>query len=326
MMRYIHVETPGGPEAMKVAMGPIPSPQAGEVLIKVHASGVNRPDILQRMGKYPPPKDASAILGLEVSGTIVACHESVKGCKVGEKICALVPGGGYAEYVIAPFAQCLPLPQNLTEIEAACIPETFFTVWFNLFMRGKLTSGERVLIHGGSSGIGTTAIQLANAFGAQVIITAGSEEKCKSCLNLGATFAINYHTTDFYTAIVELTQMQGIDVILDMVGGSYFDKNVKLLAVDGRLIQIAVMGGYEVKADLRQFLSKRLTLCGSTLRPLPIVRKAEIAKELQQQVWPLLEKGTVKPVIEAVFKLEDVAKAHELMEKGTHIGKIALTF
>ncbi len=324
MMRFIEVTSPGAPDAMQIATGPIPTPGPGEVLIQVQASGVNRPDVLQRMGKYPPPSDASPILGLEVAGIIAACHESVTTYKEGDAVCALVPGGGYAEYCITPAAQCLPIPQSLSAIEAAGLPETFFTVWFNLFMRGKLKPGEIVLIHGGSSGIGTTAIQLAKAFGAHVVITAGNTEKCEKCLKLGADAAINYRTKDFVSEVLLLTEQRGVDLVLDMVGGGYIEKNLKVLALNGRLIQIAFMQGSRVEVDLLPLLTKRLGILGSTLRPLPVREKERIAVLLKRKVWPLLESGAVKPVIDHVFKLKEAPVAHQVMESNTHIGKIVL--
>lgn len=323
-MRFIDITAPGAPEVMHIATGTIPTPGPGEVLIQVQASGVNRPDIFQRMGKYPPPADASPILGLEVAGFIVNCHESVTTYQVGDTVCALVPGGGYAEYCLAPAEQCLPIPSGITAIEAAGLPETFFTVWFNVFMRGKLKQGEIILIHGGAGGIGTTAIQLAKAFGAHVVVTAGSEQKCEKCLTLGADAAINYRTRDFLREILQLTENHGADLILDMVGGTYVERNLKALAVNGRLVQIAFMEGSRIELDLRALLMKRLTLTGSLLRPLPISEKAEIAAQLKQQVWPLLQNGAIKPVIDQTFKLEEAFMAHQRMESNKHIGKIML--
>jgi putative PIG3 family NAD(P)H quinone oxidoreductase len=316
---------------MVVVEGATPRPGPGEVLIKVHTAGVNRPDVLQRQGGYPPPPGASPVLGLEVAGTIaaigdgVATGEGAAPWRVGDEVCALVAGGGYAEYCVAPAAQCLPVPKGMTLADAAALPETFFTVWTNVFQRGRLGRGETFLVHGGTSGIGTTAIQLAHAFGARVLTTAGSDEKCAFCEKIGADKAINYRTADFAEAVKELTGGKGVDVILDMVGGPYLERNVRALAVEGRLVQIAFLQGSKVESfDFTPMMLKRLTLTGSTLRPRSVAQKAEIARELRQKVWPLLEAGTVRPVIHTTFPLAEVAEAHRLMESSRHIGKIML--
>ncbi len=302
----------------------MPVPKANEVLIRVHAAGINRPDILQRQGLYPPPADASPILGLEVAGEIVACGEQVQRWQVGDKVCALVNGGGYAEYAVAPAAQCLPIPEPFSFIEAAALPETFFTVWHNLFQRARLQAGESLLIHGGSSGIGTCAIQLANVFGAKVISTAGSVEKCTAITILGAT-AINYHEQDFVAEVKALTAGQGANVILDMVGGDYIQRNFSAAAKDARIVNIAFLNGSKVNIDLMPLMLKRLTLTGSTLRAQPAEAKANIAQELEVQVWPLLTAKKIKPVIDSVFPFAQVVDAHRRMESNQHIGKIILT-
>ena len=316
-MRTVEISNPGGPDVLEVVERPLPSPGPGEVLIKVEAAGVNRPDIMQRQGKYPPPPGASDIPGLEVAGTIVG--------EAGTRVCALVAGGGYAEYCVAPAPQCLPIPSGLDPIHAAAIPETFFTVWTNVFERGRLARGERILVHGGTSGIGTTAIQLARAFGAIVYATAGSEEKRAACEALGATLAINHRTQDFVEAIREETAGRGVDVILDIVGGEYLARNLDCLAVHGRLVQIGLIGGAKAQLDLRRILDRRLTLTGSTLRPRSVEEKGTIARALQANVWPLLESGTVRPVVSRTFPLEQAAEAHRLLEAGEIIGKIVLT-
>jgi len=324
-MQYIQLDGFGGPEALKPATMPVPSPQNGELLIKVSAAGVNRPDVAQRLGQYNPPPGASPVPGLEVAGEVVATGGGTKRFQLGDKVCALVAGGGYAEYCIAPEGQTLPVPPGLTMLQAAGVPETFFTVWTNLFDRGRLSAGETVLIHGGSSGIGTTAIQLAAAFGATVYVTAGSPEKCEACLKLGATGAINYRTEDFVAATKALTQDRGVDLILDMVGGDYVDRNLDALAIEGRLVQIAFLGGPKVEADFMKLMFKRLTWTGSTLRPRSIEQKAEIAHSLEAKVWPLLASGKIKPVIHQTFPLNEAAAAHAAMETSEHIGKIMLT-
>jgi len=323
-MRYIAVREPGPPDVMSVVEGPVPQPRPGEVLIQVAGAGVNRPDCLQRAGAYPPPPDASPILGLEVAGKIVAVGPEVKDHAVGEDVCALVPGGGYAEYCATPSAWCLPIPKRFTLQEASSLPETFFTVWNNLFDRARLAIGEWVLIHGGTGGIGITAIQLAKAFGATVVATAGSEEKVAFCRTIGADHAINYRTQDFVAEVKRLTNGRGVDVILDMVGGDYMDRNLKSLAADGRLSIIAFLKSSKVECDLRNLMVKRLTVTGSTLRASPFERKAALARELKHEVWPLLDRGEVKTVIHATFPLADAPKAHALMESSQHIGKIVL--
>ena len=323
-MRYIAVREPGPPDVMSVVEGPVPQPRPGEVLIQVAGAGVNRPDCLQRAGAYPPPPDASPILGLEVAGKIVAVGPEVKDHAVGEDVCALVPGGGYAEYCATPSAWCLPIPKRITLQEASSLPETYFTVWNNLFDRARLAIGEWVLIHGGTGGIGITAIQLAKAFGATVVATAGSEEKVAFCRTIGADHAINYRTQDFVAEVKRLTNGRGVDVILDMVGGDYMDRNLKSLAADGRLSIIAFLKSSKVECDLRNLMVKRLTVTGSTLRASPFERKAALARELKHEVWPLLDRGEVKTVIHATFPLADAPKAHALMESSQHIGKIVL--
>ena len=314
----------GGPEVLVPTQRPRPSPGSGEVLIKVEAAGVNRPDVAQRLGAYPPPPGASDIPGLEVAGAIEEVGTDVKEWRVGDRACALVSGGGYGEYCVAPAPQCLPIPRGLDATEAAGIPETFFTVWTNVFERGRLRAGEWILIHGGSSGIGTTAIQLARAFDAHVLTTAGSDEKCAACERLGAERAINHKKTDFVAAVREATGNRGVDVVLDMVGGEYVGKNLDLLASEGRLVQIALLGGARATINVGAILRGRLTFTGSTLRPRSVAEKGTIAAALRQHVWPLLESGTVKPVIYATFPLERAADAHRLMESGEHIGKIVL--
>ena len=304
---------------------PVPEPGRGEILIKVAAAGINRPDILQRRGLYPPPPGASEIPGLEVAGEIVGSGEGATRFRPGEKVCALVAGGGYAEYCAVHENNALPIPSGLDMIEAAALPETFFTVWTNLFQRGKLKSGETVLIHGGTSGIGTTATMLAKAFGAVILTTAGSEEKCRACVALGADFAINYRTQDFVEEVLKFTDGKGADVILDIVAGDYVARNYKAAALNGRIIQVGIQNGPAMKLNLMPILAKRLTHTGSTLRSRSVAEKAEIAQELQQQVWPLLHQGKIKPQIFKTFRLEEAAKAHALMESGTHVGKIVLT-
>jgi NADPH2:quinone reductase len=306
-MRYVAMAGHGGPEVLHLAEAPIPTPGPGEVLIKVAAAGVNRPDVVQRQGHYPPPPGASEVLGLEVAGT------------VGDRqVCALVPGGGYAEYVVVPEAQVMPVPAGLSLVEAAAIPETFFTVWHNVFQRGHLKAGETFLVHGGTSGIGTVAIQLGKAFGARVIATAGSDEKCQACLDLGADLAVNYRTQDF----VELAKP--VDLILDMVGGPYFQRNLKALAVEGRLVQIAFLQGSKLEVDLMPIMLKRLTVTGSTMRSRSVEVKGGIARELEARVWPLIAAGRVKPVVFKTFPLAEAAQAHRLMESSAHVGKIVL--
>jgi len=323
-MHHIAMKAPGGPEVLTLATGPVPRPAAGEVLIRVAAAGINRPDILQRTGNYPPPPGASPILGLEISGTVAALGPEVTGLNEGDEVCALVAGGGYAEYCVAPAPQCLPVPKGVSLVDAAGLPETFFTVWSNVFDRGRLARGESFLVHGGSSGIGTTAIQLAHAFGARVFATAGTPEKCAVCRDLGADRAIDYRQEDFVAVLKEATQGRGVDVILDMVGGPYVEKNLRSLAPEGRLVQIAFLQGSKVSVDLAHLMVRRQTLTGSTLRPRPVADKAAIARNLRDKVWPLIEAGKVRPVIDRTLPLAEAAAAHRLMESSTHIGKILL--
>ncbi|WP_226689296.1 NAD(P)H-quinone oxidoreductase [Ruegeria arenilitoris] len=320
-MRAVEITKPGGPEVLQLTDRPVPEPQAGQVILKVAYAGVNRPDALQRAGAYDPPPGASDLPGLEASGEVVAIGAGVDGLSVGDKVCALLPGGGYAEYVATPAAHCLPVPTGMEMKEAACLPETFFTVWSNVFMRGGLKAGERFLVHGGSSGIGTTAIQLANAFGARVFATAGSADKCQACVKLGAEKAINYRDEDF---VGVLRAEGGANLILDMVGGDYIPRNVKTLAEDGRLVQIAFLQGPKVELNFALMMVKRLTLTGSTLRPQSDLAKAKIAQDLREAVWPLLDAGRVAPVMDSEFALADAAAAHARMESSNHIGKIVL--
>ncbi|MBT53417.1 MAG: NAD(P)H-quinone oxidoreductase [Mameliella sp.] len=320
-MRAIEITEPGGPEVLKPTMRPVPQPAAGQVVIKVAYAGVNRPDALQRAGSYAPPAGASDLPGLEASGEVVALGSGVDGLSVGDAVCALLPGGGYAEYVATPAAHCLPVPKGMGLKEAACLPETFFTVWSNVFQRGGLQAGERFLVHGGSSGIGTTAIQLATHFGARVFATAGSEAKCQACRDLGAEQAINYREEDF---VEVLRAVGGANLILDMVGGEYLPRNVKALADDGRLVQIAFLQGPKVALNFAQVMMRRLTITGSTLRPQSDLAKARIADALRAQVWPLLDAGLVAPVMDSAFPLEEAAAAHARMESSGHIGKIVL--
>ena len=323
-MRAIEIRNPGGPEELVVTDLSTPLPGAGEVLIKVTAAGINRPDVMQREGKYPPPPGASDILGLEVAGIITELGEGVTEWRLGDRVCALVAGGGYAEFCVASASTCLPVPAGVSMMEASAMPETFFTVWTNVFERGQLVKGERLLVHGGASGIGTTAIQMAAAFGATVFTTAGSAEKCAACERLGATRAINYHEEDFVDVIKALTDNAGVNVVLDMVGGSYTPRNLNLLAKEGRLVQIAILGGPKTEINWIPVMLRRLTLTGSTLRSRPIAVKAAIAKALQAKVWPLVDSGKIRPVIHATFPLEEAAEAHRVMEEGHHIGKLVL--
>ena len=318
-MRAIEIAGPGGPDVLRPAARPVPEPRAGEVLVRVAAAGVNRPDIMQRMGKYPPPAGASDIPGLEISGEIVAVRD-VATLTVGQHVCALVAGGGYADYCAVPAEQCLRIPEAVTGQHAAAIPETFFTVWTNLFDRGRLQPGERVLIHGGTSGIGTTAIQLARAFGAAAIATAGSPEKCAACVGLGAVRAIDYRAEDFVAAVRDYTAGEGVDI----VGGDYLPRNLECLRLNGRLVQIGLLGGSKALVDLRAFLQKRLTLTGSTLRARTPAEKGTIARALERQVWPLLDRGDVRPIVHAEFPLERAADAHRELESGRVIGKVVL--
>ncbi|WP_444884155.1 NAD(P)H-quinone oxidoreductase [Microbulbifer sp. PSTR4-B] len=324
-MRAIDLPEYGGPEVMQLADLPRPEVAPGEVLVEVAAAGVNRPDIVQRNGHYPPPPGASPILGLEVSGLVAAVGEGVERWQVGDKICALTNGGGYADFVAVPEGQCLPIPGSLSMVEAATLPETFFTVWANVFDRARLQSGEIFLVHGGSSGIGTTAIQLAHQLGARVFATAGSAEKCVACVQLGAEQAINYREEDFVQAVKEATSGHGADVILDMVGGSYIDRNIQVAANDGRIVNIAYLQGARVEVNMLPVMLKRLSLTGSTLRPRSAQVKASIAHSLESQVWPLIETGKIHPQIAARFPLEEVAEAHRLLESGKIVGKIVLT-
>lgn len=325
-MRYIDVSGPGGPEVMRVASGALPVPGAGEVLVKVAAAGVNRPDVAQRQGIYPPPKDASPVMGLEVSGTVVALGEGVTDFAIGDQVCGLANGGGYADYCVLPVGQTLPWPKGYDAVRAAALPETFFTVWANLFQMAGVTEGEAVLIHGGTSGIGTTAIQLAKAFGAEVFTTAGSDEKCAACVKLGAKRAINYKTEDFAEVIKAETNGKGVDIILDMIGAAYFERNIASLAKDGCLSIIAFLGGAVAeKVNLAPIMMKRLTVTGSTMRPRSREEKRAIRDDLLAEVWPLLEQGKMAPVIHSVLPFAQVAEAHRLMETSNHIGKIMLT-
>ncbi|MDP2494652.1 NAD(P)H-quinone oxidoreductase [Shimia thalassica] len=320
-MRAIEITQPGGPDVLQVTERPVPMPGAGEVVIRIAYAGVNRPDALQRAGAYAPPPTASDLPGLEASGTIVAVGPGVDEWAEGDDVCALLPGGGYAEYVLTPAAHCLPVPKGMDLRRAACLPETFFTVWSNVFQRGGLQAGERFLVHGGSSGIGTTAIQLANVFGARVFTTAGSEEKCAACLDLGAERAINYREEDFVDV---LRAEGGANLILDMVGGPYIPRNIKTLSDDGRLVQIAFLSGPKVELNFAQIMTRRLMVTGSTLRPQSDLAKARIAADLREKVWPLLDAGRVAPVMDSEFALEDAAAAHTRMESSGHIGKIVL--
>ena len=325
-MTAIEISTPGGPEVLRAVERPMPHPGAGEVLIRVAAAGINRPDALQRKGHYPPPPGASDIPGLEVAGTVIAIGLGVHQLKVGDEVCALVAGGGYATYCVAPELQCLPVPTGFSMVEAAALPETFFTVWHNVFERGRLKAGESFLVHGGSSGIGTVAIQLAKAFGASAIFaTAGSRDKCHACEKLGATRGIDYKHEDFVAVIKEATANRGVDVILDMVGGDYVQKNLNILAVEGRHVSIAGQLGAMVQVNIGIIMGKRLTMTGSGLRPRSVEDKGGMAASLRRQVWPLLDAGKVKPVIYRTFPLADATEAHRLLETSSHIGKIVLS-
>ncbi|SDE62122.1 NAD(P)H-quinone oxidoreductase [Rhodospira trueperi] len=325
-MPCVEISRPGGPEVLVPAERPVPRPGEGEVLIRVHAAGINRPDVIQRLGHYPAPKGASDLPGLEVAGEIVALGSGdTGGLAVGARVCALLAGGGYAGYVAAPAPQVLPIPGGYDMVRAAALPETVFTVWHNVFERAALRPGERFLVHGGSSGIGTTAIQLAKAFGATVSTTAGSDEKCAACRALGADLAINYRTEDYVAAIKTATEGKGVDVILDMVGGDYLPRNVSILAPDGRHVSIAFLAGSKVEMNFMPVMLKRLTLTGSTLRAQSVEAKGRIARAVHEHVWPLLEAGTVAPVIHATLPLDKAAEAHVLMESSAHTGKIVLT-
>ena len=323
-MRYIAIRAPGPPDVMAIADAGLPALKPGEVLIRVAYAGVNRPDCAQRAGGYPPPPDASPILGLEVAGTIAALGEGVETLRVGDAACALTPGGGYAEYCTTPAAYCLPVPRGLSLLEAASLPENYFTVWHNVFERGRLEQGETLLVHGGSGGIGLTAIQLAKAFGATIITTVGNADKAAYCIEIGADHAINYREQDFVAEVSRITGKHGVDVLLDMVGGDYIEKNLKCLALEGRLVFIAFLHGSRAEVDWRFIMLKRQTITGSTMRASPQERKAAIARALSERVWPLFESGVLKPVIYRVFPLQDAAAAHALMESSQHIGKIML--
>ncbi len=324
-MTVIEIQEPGGPEVLKAEPRPLPKAGDGEILVKVAAAGVNRPDVMQRMGLYPPPPGATDIPGLEIAGTVAARGTGVARWKESDLVMALDAGGGYAQYCVAQESHALPIPAGLTPVEAAAIPETFFTVWHNMFERGRLTAGETVLIHGGSSGIGTTAIQLAKAFGARVVTTAGSPEKCAACLKLGADVAVNYKTEDFVAATKKATAGHGAEVIIDLIGGDYVDRNYEAAAVEGRILQIAIQSSPRASVDFRRLMLKRLTHTGSTLRARSVADKAAIARAVEAKVLPLIAAGRVKPVIDSTFKLRDAAAAHARMEAGHHIGKIALT-
>ncbi|MEX2631619.1 MAG: NAD(P)H-quinone oxidoreductase [Tistlia sp.] len=323
-MTFIDLPSFGGPEALVPATGPLPKPGPEEVLVKVAAAGVNRPDVMQRQGNYNPPPGASPVPGLEIAGEVVALGAGVADLKTGDRVCALVGGGGYAEYCAAPGPQCLPVPEGLSLLEAAALPETYFTVWTNVFERGRLKAGETLLVHGGSSGIGTTAIQLARQFGARVFTTVGNAEKARACEALGAERAINYREEDYVAVVKELTGGAGVDLILDMVGGDYLPRDVEALAVEGRLVQIAFQKPSRIEFDFLPMMLKRLTLTGSTLRPRTVEQKAAIARQLREKVWPLLAAGAVRPVIFETFPLREAAKAHALMDSSRHIGKIML--
>jgi len=324
-MAVIEVSTPGGPEQLRPGLRPIPSPGEGEVLIRVAAAGVNRPDVFQRQGSYPPPPGASDILGLEVAGEIVELGANAGAWSVGDRVTALLAGGGYAAYATAAAPLCLPIPTGFTLVEAAALPETFFTVWTNVFERGRCGAGDVVLVHGGTSGIGTTAIQLAAVLGARVFATAGSADKARACERLGAVRGINYRSEDFVEVLRQATAGHGADVILDMVAGSYVPRNIAAAAIEGRIVTIAVLGGARAEVDMSLIMRKRITLTGSTLRPRSVAQKAQIAAALRERVWPLLDAGRVRPVVCATFPLDDASAAHRLMESSTHIGKIVLT-
>jgi putative PIG3 family NAD(P)H quinone oxidoreductase len=323
-MTAIGIKTPGGPEVLVPEERPVPTPSATEILVRVRAAGVNRPDVMQRKGQYPPPPGAPDIPGLEIAGEVVAVGDKVSRWKVGDKVCALVSGGGYAEYCVTDEATALSVPKGFSFVQAAALPETFMTVWHNVFERGALKSGETVLIHGGSSGIGSTAIMLAKQFGAKVIITAGSPEKCDACRKLGADVAIDYNNEDFVAAAKQATGGKGVELILDMIGGDYVDRNFDAAAVEGRIVQIATQKGPKVTVDLRRLMLKRLTHTGSTLRARPVADKAAIARAIEAKVWPLLESGKVRPVIDSTYPLAKAAEAHARMETSLHIGKIML--
>lgn len=324
-MKAVEISQPGGPEVLKLVERPMPEPKAGEVLVKVSAAGINRPDVFQRKGNYPAPPGASDLPGLEVAGEIVGGDVGDTGLKVGDKVCALLAGGGYAEYCAIPAAQCLPIPKGLTDVEAAGLPETYFTVWSNVFDRGRLSAGETLLVHGGASGIGTTAVQLATAMGHQVYATAGSDERARAVEGLGAVLGINYRSQDFVEEIKRATGGKGVDVVLDMVAGEYVNRNIQCVADDGRIVIIALLGGAKATIDCNQILRRRITVTGSTLRPRPVAFKADIAQALKKHVWPLLEQGKIRPVVHATFPLDRACDAHAMMDAGEQIGKIVLT-
>jgi len=325
-MTVIAIREFGAPEMLVPEQRPVPKPGEGELLVKVEAAGVNRPDVFQRMGNYPPPKGVTDIPGLELAGEVVALGPNTKRYKVGDKVTALVAGGGYAQYCAVPEPQALPIPKGVTMVEAAAMPETFFTVWHNMFERGQLSSGQTVLIHGGSSGIGTTAIMLAKAFGAKVFATAGSKEKCDACVKLGADVAINYKTEDFVAVVKRETKEVGVNVVLDMVGGDYIERNYDASAIEGRICQIAFLGSSKATVNFRTMLAKRLTHTGSGLRPRSVADKGKMAQALEEKVWPLLNAGKCKPIIDSTYPAAEAAKAHARMESSQHIGKIVLTF
>jgi NADPH:quinone reductase len=324
-MKVIHIAAPGGPEQLQLSTRPMPKPGDGEVLVRVEAAGVNRPDVMQRQGRYPPPPGASDLPGMEIAGEIVALGANVKGLSVGDKITSLLTGGGYAQYALAAAPLCMPIPKGLSMVEAAAIPETFMTVWTNVFERGRCKAGDTVLIHGGTSGIGTTAIQLATALGAKVYATAGSQDKARACEKLGAVRGIDYRTEDFVEVIKSATQGYGIDVTLDMVAGSYVPRNIEIAAVEGRIVTISTLGGTKAEINMVPLMMKRVTLTGSTLRGRTVAQKAAVAEAMRQAVWPLIAAGKVKPVIFKTFPLAEASEAHRLMETSNHIGKIVLT-
>ena len=324
-MKAVEITAPGGPEVLRIATRPVPVLAAGEVLIEVAAAGINRPDVLQRTGNYNPPPGASDLPGLEVAGRIVAVADGVTAWSVGDRVCALVAGGGYAEYCAAPVQQCLPVPDGMSLLEAAAVPETFFTVWTNVFERGRLAPGESLLVHGGSSGIGTTAIQLGRAFGSRVFATAGGADKCAACERLGAERAINYRSEDYVVVVKDATGGRGVDVVLDMVGGDYVPRNIESMAVDGRHVSIAFLRGPKTEINLEPVMRKRLTLTGSTLRPRTVAEKGAIGEALRAKVWPKLADGSVRPLIHTTFPLAEAAAGHALMESSAHIGKIMLS-
>ncbi|MFN3891662.1 MAG: NAD(P)H-quinone oxidoreductase [Beijerinckiaceae bacterium] len=325
-MTCIAIKEYGGPEMLKPETRTVPQPKAGEILVKVHAAGVNRPDVSQRLGKYPPPPGASDLPGLEIAGEVAVAGDGVTRWNVGDRVCALAHGGGYAEYCIVHESHALPVPDGFSMVEAAAIPETFFTVWVNAFMTGRLSAGETALVHGGSSGIGTTAIMLAKAIGAKIIVTAGSDDKCAACEKLGADLAINYRAKDFVAEVKAFTGGQGVDVVLDMIGGPYVQRNMECAGMDARLVQIAYQQGYKIADfDMRPISSKRLVLTGSTLRPRTVEQKAAIADSLRERVWPLLNAGKIRPIIDSTYPLAEASKAHARMETSAHVGKIVLT-